>query len=674
MWISFAFSCLFFLLFLYVPGFIFFYNIARSKIKAFVYAPLASIFFYSLIGILFNLLNVFANAITVGLSALALSLLTYLAISIYYKKKNGEKPSASFNLFSWIILGIYLIFGCVITCIFFVIPLDGPGAFAQNYDNIFHYNVIEAFAESGQWSMLHIDAYLGSDASIDPFPGSGYYPSSWHLMAAIICSLMGTTATIAANVVNTIFIAIIFPSGIFALISAIFHNRRILIAGAFASLACASFPWLLYNTWPLFPNATSLCLSPLVAAAFINFLGNDGHINKNYVQQRVDDLLAFFIGFCSIVFLQPNSVFSLFVLLAPFFLWKILLVIRELRPSHLGCKLFLVTAAYIALFLLSALLLYNVSFLQSVINFYWPPILSPQEALTAILKSSFTTGIPQWCISICILCGILLLLFKERTKSWLIVSYALFLGIFFVSSTEGDTFLKHFVSGYWYTDPYRTSAICTLAAIPLTAVGITAISYAIEFLFSKIKKRSKLLTFVCTLLPIFTFVIASYTPYANTSAGLYNQKLFLEANYDLDWNYLDKEEIAFIDKAKKYIPEKAVVINQPFDGSMFAYAFSGLNVYYRSAHAYDTASETVQSVVIREGLCNIDSDTSVQNSIRSIQGEYLILLKPDFLENNLLFSTYKPQEWTGINQASANTNLKLLLEENGMKLYKIELR
>ncbi len=42
----------------------------------------------------------------------------------------------------------------------YILPMNGPESFVQTYDNVFHYNTVESFIQSGHWSILHVDAYL----------------------------------------------------------------------------------------------------------------------------------------------------------------------------------------------------------------------------------------------------------------------------------------------------------------------------------------------------------------------------------------------------------------------------------------------------------------------------------------------------------------------------------
>ena len=57
------------------------------------------------------------------------------------------------------------------------------------------------------------------------------------------------------------------------------------------------------------------------------------------------------------------------------------------------------------------------------------------------------------------------------------------------------------------------------------------------------------------------------------------------------WNSLQElksysaDERRFVERVKKVVPSGAVVLNQPYDGSAYAYGLDDLNVYYKLGKA-----------------------------------------------------------------------------------------
>lgn len=294
-----------------------------------------------------------------------------------------------------------------------------------------------------------------------------------------------------------------------------------------------------------------------------------------------------------------------------------------------------------------------------------------EDAVINVLNFSFTTDEPQWTLSILVILGIIYIIFRKRNYSWLILSFVLAIVIFVIAATDGDTFLKHFASGYWYTDPYRIAALAGVFAIPIISVGLSSIIEALLAYRVRLNKKKALIyipsTIIVIALPLATFIPAS--PISNSMISLQNNAYALNLNI---WNYFDSEEVSFIEKAKSFIPDNAVIINQPYDGSMYAYGISGIHLYYRDIAGYGSANESSESKLIREKLDKISVDSEVQAAVKSISASYVLLLKPNYVEEGLYYSTYQPDLWTGINSISENTpGFSLVYEENSMKLYRI---
>lgn len=670
MWLSFLAAILACILLLYFPGYLFNKSFNISSLKAIIYAPISSIALICLIGICFSVFGIYANAISLGICIILICLLCFFVGFIVKRQRQAEMPR-HYPLKIWMIFLGYLLCGIAATTFMYITPLDGPNSFVQTYDNVFHYNVIESFLQSGSWSILSVDSYLGSaDASIDPFPGSSFYPAGWHTIVAFVSSSLSFSVALTTNAVNSVFMGVVFPSGVFLLLLTLFDKHKVILAcGIASSMVVAVFPWSLYNQWPLFPNATSLCLVLIVAACFISIISSLVNSKRNILFYGI----IFFLGLVAITAVQPNSVFSLIVFLVPYCLWQLFSYGKEkFRTSKHPSACALILPLFFLLAVLTLFIVfYNLPFLQSTIQYYWPPIMTFEDAVINVLNFSFTTDEPQWTLSILVILGIVYIIFRKRNYSWLILSFVLAIVIFVIAATDGDTFLKHFASGYWYTDPYRIAALAGVFAIPIISVGLSSIIEALLAYRVRLNKKKALIyipsTIIVIALPLATFIPAS--PISNSMISLQNNAYALNLNI---WNYFDSEEVSFIEKAKSFIPDNAVIINQPYDGSMYAYGISGIHLYYRDIAGYGSANESSESKLIREKLDKISVDSEVQAAVKSISASYVLLLKPNYVEEGLYYSTYQPDLWTGINSISENTpGFSLVYEENSMKLYRI---
>lgn len=674
MWLHFILSCLICIIVLYLPTYFLFRALNADRIKSLLYAPLASITIISIIGIAFDKLDIPANGCTICASLCLLCLPLFFASCVIKKRLNTlQKQDLPSKKFFLILFG-YVGFGFIVTTYMYILPMNGPESFVQTYDNVFHYNTVESFIQSGHWSILHVDAYLTSEAlEIDPLPGSSFYPAGWHILTALIASIVNVSVPLAANSVNTVLISVAFSTGIFSLLFAIFgNNKLILVTGIFCTMAVSTFPWSLYNQWPLFPNAASLCLAPLIASCFIE--GINTLIQNKKI--RISVWVAFIFGLFSLTVLQPNSIFTLIIFLVPFCVWQLYLLSKTLKLPHAPFKRLILPGIFLLFVSLLFVAFFNLPFLQSTINYYWPPIMTTSQAILSVLDFSSTTEQQQLSTAFLILIGIIFLAIRGRGHAWLIVSYITASIIFIIAASDENTFLKHFLSGYWYTDPYRISAFLGVFSIPIITFGLASLIDSVRRMGEIRISSDKLKTIIngfssIVLLALFSFLaFIPASPISNSLNYLKNNAVILNLN---EWNYLDSDELEFINKIKSMIPDDALIINQPHDGSMYAYGITGLDLYYRDISGYGAKSETEESKLIRSGLNQMSSNQDIEQAVKAINAEYVLLLKSDFYSQGLYYDTYESDSWIGIESINEDTpGFSLVYEENDMKLFKIE--
>lgn len=640
---------------LFLPGYFFFRLLRLSPLSSLIYAPLFSIPMITLVGLAFTKLGIFCSAASIGGFLLAVTL-CFAIVNKLTKQRPKREPREQSN---WTILLLYISVGVVAGVYTYLLPLDGPESIVQTYDNVFHYNSIESFIESGLWSILNVDAYLG-DQNVDPLPGAGFYPAAWHIISAFTASALGSSAPLSANTTNFVFCSLIFPISIFSLMRFLFPNDKTIIA--FGSIACciqASFPWMLYGGWPLFPNAASLCTMMIAASAFMD--GTSCIVKR---KNAIASITAFLLGFGALAVLQPNAIFSLMVVLMPYCVWQIAMNTKTKKRKLAYCLLFLVAYAT------TLLTFFKLPFLQPTITYNWAPIYSKSEALFSIVSGSLSTNIDQWPIAVLIAIGSIFLITKYRKESWIIVSLSSGIIIFFAAASLADGDIKHFISGYWYNDAYRVAAMCSIIATPIIATGINAIYRTL--VSAKIISNTQI-KFVAGACCSLVLPLSLLIPGIPTSQGIDHVRSLAYAQNKSSWNYLDQDEKTFIEEAMR-ITQNSLVVNQPFDGSMYAFGSLGANLYYRDNADYESSeSETADSKTIRNDLKDISTNEQVEKAVKSVGASYVLLLKRDFKDLGMYYPNYHSANWEGIDEITPETKgFSLILENNGMSLYRIK--
>lgn len=678
---------------LYAPGFIALRSVRFSSWQALAFAPLVSIVFYCLGGVVFEKIGVFVDFWIILGFAFALALLVG-SVSFVLRRRHPARALSSLyerSTFDRFIPLAYVAFGVLIGSIVYLAGLPSLDNVAETWDNVFHYGLVRTFVESGSWSTLNANSAYLDTAGIYPAPFGilgGYYPAAWHTICALPVSLLGVSVSIAVNATNFVFLSVVYAVGMWLFLRELFKDDKALVAlGVVVSYAFGVCPWILLTHWPLFPNFISLMMVPLLCAAFMLAV-RSGMPTK----RRVGFIVVFVLGVLAEAFCQPNAVFVAAVVLAPFVVYRGAKEIARRvaggrKPSQ---KAIVAIVAGVAIAVSIALLwfiAFKLPFLQSTVNFYWAPFANVKQALFSTLSLSFGLRYPQYFLALLVVIGAIYILVKHREFVWLLFSYAFAAVIFIVAASFGDVWIKHLLAGFWYTDPYRVMATVGLVGIPIAIFGLFAcckfVCWSIERVAALLRRRAFTLSKTGTVAASATVVliacvfIYSFIPIGSSKPTMFshlNDIVGAHAAGD-DSAVYDDDERRFVEEVKDVIDEDDLVLNHPFDGSMLAYGMSDLPAYYRSISGYGTSNETEESVVLRERLSELSSDEEVQEVVREIGADYVLVLEDDTDRMNALYISYGRAPWTGFETIDEHTpGFELVLEggeEGDMRLYKI---
>ena len=140
-----------------------------------------------------------------------------------------------------------------------------------------------------------------------------------------------------------------------------------------------------------------------------------------------------------------------------------------------------------------------------------------------------------------------------------------------------------------------------------------------------------------------------------------------DAAEDRASHYTYSDEIAFMDEARQITGTQGKVANDPFDGSMFGYATSGLPVVFTSMPGNWIGQMKPDTTVIMDDLYKVSEDP--QEICPVIQQEdirYAIVLE----RHRQIFDEHSP--WTGIRNITPETpGFERVLERGPYSLYKI---
>lgn len=698
MWTGFFLTMLAAAVFLYAPGFFVLKALRAESVVAFCCAPLVTIPFYIVLSALYPSLGIFASWSTLFVPCLAIGVAAWLVSFVLFRssKPRFARVDSCGSFFSgrlsadWAILALYIAVGFVAVSTVFVANLSSPDSFLQTWDNVHHLSSVQAFVEAGNYSSFTTTSYpLPEDEAIDPFANdSAFYPSAWHCLVAMAMTFSGATCATAANAVNAFLSAVVLPASMFVLLRTLFADRRAVVyAGAFVSVLFAAFPWGFLTFGPLYPNLLSYVLIPAAAAVFVKMF-----TRGLVVWQRAVLAFVFVSSLAALALSQPNAVFSLGVFLAPYCVVLAMRLADAKRIPDSARPWAKVAFAFLAIVVIAGIwcVMYKMPFLRAVVGFDWPAKAEPVQALANIGLLSFMDTPAQPILALVVATGVVAAL-VDRSRRWVVFSYAFACVIYFFDmATNG--FLKHLLSGFWYTDQWRTAAMAALFAVPLAALGAATIARGMRALVMRIAAPGDdalrygraalaavpLVLATAVAFPAFDFAGVHRVESASSVVGDRVEK----QNAEVPLNMLGDDERRFVDEVQKVVGEDELIINEPDDGSIFLYGLDGMRTYYRYFTGYGLESgESEDSFLIRGHLDEIATNAEVKEAIERLGAEYVLVLDQGEVEPRgpngearrfLPVHGVSKEAWQGIVDITDETpGFEVVLSEGDMRLYRI---
>lgn len=670
MWVSFVAAVLAVLFVIYIPGAFFLRSLRLSFLKSVLCAPLATIAIYAMLGVLYSILGVPASWMSVFAPILVLAVLAgFLRYTLKRYRVSHSAGKADDGVVrcksKWNIatLLFYVAFSAVLLWAFWLRYLAEPSFLISGFDAVYHVNLVRSFIEAQDYSMLHTTLY--ADVSFDNGNGPGFYPAAWHTIAALVMSLLNIDLAVVVNALNYSIGAVIFPSAVFFLMRSLFKEEKtIVLCGGVVALAFYAFPWLVIVRGEQFPQLLSFSLVPLMLGCFVLVLrAIEGR------RPLVGLIVVILLGFVSLAASQPNTVFTVGMFAA----FVLFVAIPRLFKSGTETqkRRLLVFWARIAFVVVMVVLwgaLYAAPFMKSVVSFTWDATMDVRSAIETALLGGFEAPYPQPILALFVLIGFVVL--WRKGAAWLSLLYGVVVAMYVVDvSTEG--FLKHFLCGFWYTDPNRIAAMCALFGIPLAAVGLGETCAFV----GRCVKRATTRKAACLLAQatlVLAFIAANYALQSVTFGraecpfDAFRHAIAAQNQPDAP-NILEQKELSFARKAEALIPEGSVVLNNPDDGSAYLYGLDNLNLYYRRE-----VGHSVESELLRDRLSFLGDDEEIRRVVEQEGISYIILLDHGDGEDKTVFHTYTEDKWKDWNNITeATPGFDLLLHEDDMYLYKI---
>ena len=664
-WITFFTTLIISLPIILLPGAVLLFALGVRGVFLSALSPCGSVVIYSLLGILLHHIGISCSGWLLFFLACLLTILILL-LRFALKSFAGSDPSSERGCLGgrlnscerWRTYSYYCLFAIIITLYLFIIPLDGPDSFSSSSDNAFHLSLVREFMDSGVWCMLH-------STTFPEFANSGaFYPASWHVLVSLIVEIFGCSVPAGANIVNTIILAVFVPSGYYLLLGCLFGwNTRLHIIGSFACLSFAAFPWGFINWGQLAPLMMAFSFVPMFVFMFQSVLRQDSEYKKSQI-------VVLLLVTASIVFAHPSAVFTAGIFAVPIILRFIDGLIQKrtlvLRDHHFSVSLLIVLVPVSVIWLF----FYSLPALSATVSYQWEASDDLLSALSSVLTFCFGgLQAPQFLLGVVVIIGLLRSLRSSRFRN-LVCLYAFFFFLVIVNSTTNSE-IRHVLTGFWYTDPYRIGAMLAISAVPLACLGFDWIGNFVAYLLFRGKKNS--LQFVCFGVCVALAALIFSPNFTEPGGkevrvtGFGRMRDHMAFSYSQNSKYsLDSDEMKFLEEVRE-ITNGARIINCPYDGSMYAYGIMGLNVQYRAFLRSASEADSLPGE-----LDEIAFNQEVMAQVDEIGARYVMLLDSQWPKSGSVDANGDVEAWRGLYAINESVpGFKLVLSEGDMRLFEI---
>lgn len=667
---------------LFIPGLLILSALTSNWFVSLTCAPPVSVAVLVLTGIVMSVASLGGPLLLLTIATLA-SLVIYLAsrkVKRYAANRNLPFDDAK-TLFG---VALYVITAGFFTYFIFIRNLPSSTAFVQYDDNMTHLGAIKSMIDGGSLNIFASNAYSATAYTEVPAYPSGYYPAAYYLITSIAGSIPGVITSTAENATNIAFTITCFPLGMCALIDCLINRKDKWHHWAAASvLACAfiAFPLRMLTVHGAFPNFGAFCLTPSLCAIFIRMLNQILEQNSS----AVPSALGFVLASIGTAATHPNAIFFASVILLPYLIINFIpkLIDEKIGSSESAGRLArAIQFGTAAVYVFAWVLLNRSNVLAGIVQFNWSWSMTVIEKIKALITCSYYFGVEQLPLAVLVAIGAASGIWS-RYNRWVVISYLLCCALFCFGAVDSKL-VKQLAIGFWYTDPERIAAMVSIAAVPIAAIGLsTSLNFIQRLLFrfvsaSQTNRRSRI---VANVLTLFVLVILLYntgdlwpsdgqasqwTAAMGQVKGVYNSESFQPYS---------KVEQAFVEKVKDYLPTNTLVINFPYDGSIFSYPINNLNVYYK---AKSLNNETAESQLVRTRLNRIAVDSEVQNAVQRIGAKYVLILdRSGFRQINETdandgYINYQISQWSGFEINDETPGFHPILKERGLRLYRID--
>ncbi len=521
----------------------------------------------------------------------------------------------------------------------------GPEHISQTFDAIYHLNAVRFIIDTGA---------LAPTRQLIP----GFYPSLWHALTATVALVSGASVPVAINVVSVVLGAVVWPIGCVALVHRIVgHRPAALLAAGGLSATSGAFPLLMLDFGVLYPNVLSLALLPIVLAALVDVTGLGEGRRPGAVLRWL--LLLAYVP--TLALAHPSTLMAFLILGFWPAGWAGLRWFRTAAAR--GVPRARITAARwvwgggIA----TALLLLLVARPSPREAFWGPYTTVPRAAADVLLNAQLSRAV-DIPLTVLMLAGIVAIVGWQRRRLWLVLGWTSLAFIYVVSAALPKDWFRYGITGTWYSDLFRITALFPTVVVPLGALGFAALVGVAAAPLRRSPKAAAA-TRAVTGVAAGALVIAL----TQTGAPLAVATASARTSYAIGpyAPLLTSFERALIDRLPEHVAPDEVIAGSPWTGTSLSYALADRKALV--PHIYDDLNGDLNpdTQTILHRLNRALTDPAVCAAVRRTHARWVL----DFGDQEVHGGSHIYPGLTGLVQAG----VAVLVDSDGpiAKLYRI---
>ncbi|MDQ1662641.1 MAG: hypothetical protein QOJ68_2621 [Blastococcus sp.] len=553
--------------------------------------------------------------------------------------------------------GRILVGGMVVAALVSALPLArgirSVDRVPQTWDAVFHLNALRYIIDTGRASSLLLGGVNNH------VTGTGFYPAAWHVTAATVMQLTGADPAVVANLMVLVLAGLIIPAGTALASRALMPDWRWAGGvGAVAGSLFAALPAMMVSWGTLWPNAWGTGALPALLGAALLALR----------RPSLTAWTAILIGLGGAALLHPTSVFAFALLGSPL---AVQALVRRWHGLRAGRQRRLVGEAAVlgALIVAVPVVLASSNLLGRIKSYSWGQIESmPQAVGEALLDAPLSQrdyGVSgaSWLLGGIVAVGVVRAGSTRDQRAW-VVSLAFAVGAYAISAGAPVTsFLRDYVTGYWYNDPVRLASLVPVVAAPLVVVGLRAlVGWGRSALPVRSERSARIVRLVDLAgVPAVVVLVLLLT------VGGYAQKRESRMTYWYwpavgapDRQLVTPAEEKLLRRIDELTPPNAKVLADPYGGGELAYALGDRQVVFPHLSGASTPAER-EILTLMPDL----SDPRTCPVLHDLGVDYLYV-DPELYVGNLATHT----RFATLDRAPS-TGVKLLASADTAALYKI---